>query len=196
MNPRKNPRASSALATLLLSLLALPACVGYATWPPVNGSENATFTQINYVPAPEIIAEAVLRVSLRYTPAAEMDRGEVYQGPIAVSLPPGASAATYRLITSRVGPNFEPATEANAELPTYYVTRVNIRSTVAEIDVLAPAPRFGATGQDRYQLVSVNLAGGTQPWRVMSHRAYPVGMFPLPARNTIPAEIDPLTTLR
>jgi hypothetical protein len=167
----------------------LGGCVGgYSTWPPIE-SEKAGFTQINYVTGQTIVGEAVAMVVNRFTPDAKPTRGTFYEGQIALSLPKGATYETYGAVTRRIGANCEPSTAANTTLPTYLVDRVYIRGPVAEVDVYAPTARFGAGsegGTPRYQKVTVYLAGGTKPWRVTSHRSFPVGLFDVPVRNEMP----------
>jgi hypothetical protein len=161
-------------------------CVGYAHYPPLN-EPGQTFNQVNNFPVPQVLAEAAGFIARRYPPVADAQRGVAYEGPIAVSLPPGATVNTSALVAERMGPNCEPAMTSNADRPTYKVSRVNVRGTTAEIDFVFPAPQFKGMGSadERYQGATVYLAGGTQRWRVTGHRLFGVGILDVPERNEI-----------
>lgn len=158
-------------------------CVGSAQWPPLK-NEEAGLNQINSLAGRAVVGEALSFAVIRQPPVANAPRGEIYEGPVAVSLPPGVTLASYGVIVRRVGPNAEPATLENRDRPTYHVSRVIIRGTTAEVDVLFPSPSFGtdAEGNARYQGMTIFLAGGTRPWRVASSRTFPVGLFDVPDR--------------
>ena len=178
-----------------LALAGAGGCVGgYSTWPPIEDGKP-TFTDINYLTGQTIVGEAAAMVVSRFSPEESPTRGSFYEGQIALSLPQGATYEAYGAITRRIGPNCEPATAANTTLPTYLVDRIYIRGPVAEVDIYAPTARFGAagaasatasSGTPRYQKITVYLAGGTKPWRVTSHRSFPVGLFDVPVRNEMP----------
>jgi hypothetical protein len=182
---KKSSMLGLGVASLAVTLSALSGCTGYSSWPPID-EEKESFTQINYLPAPNIVGDALAMAVLRYPPVANPQRGVFYDGPIAISLPEGATYETYGVITRRVGANAQPTTASNTELPTYYVGRVWLRATVAEVDIFVPAPRFGETGAQRHQKITVFFAGGTQPWRITAQRAHPVGLFPTPTRTMMP----------
>lgn len=162
---------------------AMSGCVGDAQWPPLK-SEEARLNQINTLAGRSVLGEALSFAVIRQPPVVNAQRGDIYDGPVAVSLPEGVSLATYAVIVRRVGPNCEPATLSNRDRPTYHVARVIIRGTTAEVDVLFPSPRFGtdAQGNARYQGMTIFLAGGSRPWRVVSSRTFPVGLFDVPDR--------------
>jgi len=162
---------------------AIGGCVGDAQWPPMN-SDEARLNQINTLAGRTVVGEALAFVVIRQPPVPNAVRGEVYDVPVTISLPEGVSLASLALIARRVGPNCEPATPENRGQPTYHVARVIVRGTTAEVDVLFPALKFAsdAQGRTRYQGMTVYLAGGSRPWRVASHRTFPVGLFDVPPR--------------
>jgi len=176
---------------LLAAPLLLCACT-HSTWPPLEeGSRQSSTANINNAPIPAVIGDALSVVTLRYPPVANAERGKVYDAPFAVSLPAGADAAAYDHVVSRVrqgGRGAEPATEENASLPTYYVTRIIVRAVTAEVDVVRPVPDLGTSpdGAARYQGVTVYLSGSLGSWKVESHHSFPVGLADAPTRNTRP----------
>ncbi|HZW06760.1 MAG TPA: hypothetical protein VFF65_06525 [Phycisphaerales bacterium] len=178
---------------LLGAALATAGCT-YSTWPPVEGGERQTNpSQINSAPTPQVIGEALSMVTLRYPPVGNAERGRVYDVPFAFCLPAGADAESYDLVARRVRRGAQPATEENASLPTYYISRVIVRGVTAEVDVLRPVPELGADAQGRvrYQGVTVYLLGSLGSWKADRHHTFPVGIFDVPERTTRPT---PTTT--
>lgn len=191
-NSTVHARLGRALVALVVAgacAIVPSGCVGYAHYPPLNEPQQS-FNQVNNFPVPQVLAEAASFVARRYPPVADAQRGVAYEGPIAVSLPRGATLHTCALVAERMGPNCEPAMTSNADRPTYLVSRVNVRGTTAEIDFVFPAPQFKGLGgaDERYQGATVYLAGGTQRWRVTGHRLFGVGILDVPERNEIDVE--------
>ena len=188
----KNTLLSRNRSTLGLLLCAIVATAGgctNSTWPPIEeGSRQNSATQINYAPTPQVIAEALSMVTLRYPPVNNAERGQVYDTPFAFSLPAGADATSYDTVAARVQRGAQPATDANATLQTYIVSRVIVRAVTAEVDVLRPVPELGndAQGKPRYQGVTVYLLGNLGTWKAERHHTFPVGMFDVPERTTRP----------
>ena len=184
LSPRRN--------VLALGLLACAAATGacsYSTWPPIeDGAAQTNTSQINYSPTPQVMAEALSLVTLRYPPVSNAERGQVYETPFAVCLPPGANAASYDAVIARVQRGAQPDTADNAALQTYYVSRVIVRGVTAEVDVLRPVPELGTDGEGkpRYQGVTVYLTGNLGTWKAQRHHTFPTGMFDVPQRTTRP----------
>ncbi|MBY0308931.1 MAG: hypothetical protein K2Q09_09335 [Phycisphaerales bacterium] len=180
-------------ALVALGLCALAGIGGagcvQSTWPPIEeGKSQSNPSQINSAPTPKVIGEALSFVTLRYPPVGLAERGRLYDVPFAFCLPPGADADAYDLIARRVQRGAQPATDANTDLPTYYVSRVIVRGVTAEVDVLRPVPELGADaqGRARYQGVTVYLLGSLSTWKADRHHTFPVGLFEVPERTTRP----------
>lgn len=189
-----NTRSRAARYTALLSVTAamLAATGGgcsQSTWPPIEeGGSRTNPSQINNAPTPQVIGEALSFVTLRYPPVSKAERGQVYDLPFAFCLPAGADADAYDLVARRVKRGAQPATEANTDLQTYYVSRVIVRGVTAEVDVLRPAIDLGtdAQGKPHYQGVTVYLLGNLGTWKADRHHTFPVGLFDVPERTTRP----------
>ena len=176
------------LAASAGAVLALGGCT-YSTWPPIEeGRRQESASNINHEPTPLVISEALSFVTLRYPPVEGAERGLVYERPFAVSLPAGADGESYDYVVRRVQRGAQAATEENASLYTYFVTRVISRVTWAEVDVLRPVPELGpdAQGRPRYQGITVHLRGTFSNWRIEGHRTFPVGMMDVPERTVRP----------
>ena len=188
-NTTANRRAT--ILSLIACAAATAAITGctHSSWPPIEESErNSSLSQINNAPTPQVIGEALSLVTLRYPPVSNAERGQVYDTPFAFSLPSGADADAYDAVARRVQRGAQPATDANANLTTYIVSRVIVRGVTAEVDVLRPVPDLGtdAQGKVRYQGVTVYLTGSLGSWKAGKHHTFPVGMFDVPERTTKP----------
>lgn len=193
-------RLQSATAlSLRLGLLAVAGALagsvagcGYATWPPIE-ERYAKSGQINFEPSVVVVGEAISWVTLRYPPVRDAERGVVYNQAFAINLPEGTSWESAQRVVRRVGRGAEIAAPDNRELYTYSVTRAIVRGTTAEVDVVRPVPDLGrdAEGNSRLQGITIHLVGGTKPWRVISHRTFPVGIVDVPPRFEMTQPEDP-----
>lgn len=168
---------------------------GYSSWPPVGG--NTADNNINGGSMPVVMATALRWTARRYPPVAEPEVGMEYDVAFAVNLPPGSSDATYENVVGWIGPLANPMTPQTESLPTYHVRRVEIRGPVAEVDVVRPVVGLtpGPDGQTVYQGVTVLVRGGQHPWKVESHRVFPLGMMDVPARTYKPESVRrPIST--
>lgn len=173
---------------LLCAAAGLCGCT-YSTWPPIEeGARQNNPSQVNNMPTPVVVGEALSFVTLRYPPVANAERGMVYQDAFAFCLPAGTDAPSYDAIARRVQRGAQPADDSNKSLFTYYITRVIVRGVTAEVDILRPVPELGvdAQGNPRYQGVTVYLTGNFSNWKVERHHTFPVGLFDVPARTTRP----------
>lgn len=176
------------VASLSVLSCLLVGCAGYSTWPPVD-EKFAGKNLVNYEPMPRVIGDAVSFVTLRYPAVDRPTKGQLYDEPFVLNLPSGADGEAYERIIARIGRGCQAPSESNTSLPTYHVTRAIIRNVTAEVDVVRPVLGLGDTV--RYQGVTVYLNGGLNGWTVANHRAYPLGLFDVPARN-IPAPVIPV----
>jgi hypothetical protein len=197
MNRTRLPIASAPMLRMgLLTLIAAAASTlagcGYATWPPVE-ERFAKSGQINFEPSVFVVGEALSWVTLRYPPVRDAERGVIYVSAFAINLPEGTSWESAQRVVRRVGRGAEIAAPDNRNLYTYSVTRAIVRGTTAEVDVVRPVPDLGrdADGNPRLQGITVRLVGGTKPWRVLSHRTFPVGIMDVPARFEMTEPEDP-----
>lgn len=173
------------LATLgLAAILAAPGggCIGHNNIDPISGA--LAFENPNDQPVPDAIKAALRWVIDRYPPSAEQAVGTFPTEPIAINLPGRMRYEKAQSIVREVGPNIVTLTPENAgTLPVYHIGRVWIRADAAAVDVFRPVPAFGKMpgGKPVYQAITVNLRAGFAPWRIVSHRVWPVGTLDLPA---------------
>jgi hypothetical protein len=200
--PSFSRRLARSLCTLAAAAAMAAGGCSYSTWPPVEEGERQNNPgQINSVPTPQVIGEALSLVTLRYPPVTNAERGKIYDAPFAFSLPAGADAESYDRVATRVregGRGAQPATEQNAGLPTYIVSRVIVRGVTAEVDVLRPVAELGndAQGRPHYQGVTVYLLGNIGTWKADRHHTFPIGIFDVPARTTRPSVNQTWGTLK
>jgi hypothetical protein len=164
-----------------------------SSWPPIEDRQIGK-DHVNYAPAPELAGHALAWATLRYPPVAKPVRGEVYETPLALSLPDGTWDETYWRVVERVKGTrpgqIQPAMPSNRDWYTYFITRVIVRNVSAEVDVVRPNPDIGLdeTGRPRYQKVTIYFSGGHRPWVITSVKAFPLGMGDMPERNELPDE--------
>jgi len=90
----------------VLGTLALGGCMGYSSWPPVEG--NTATNDVNWPPTPEVMGVALRYVAGHYPPVPDPQPGVSYDAPLAINLPPGISVSHYREIAQMVGPTARP----------------------------------------------------------------------------------------
>ncbi len=173
------------IACVVGAAVVLGGCVGYDTWPPVKGS--IARTDPNH-PAMEGVMMAGLRWMIeRYPPSG-------HEGQVAVNVPLGIKPLVYQRIAREAGPRAVPFTDATADLPIYHVKAIRVRGRRAELDVLRPVwemPR-SPDGTQVSQGFTLYFEGGLEPWRVVRHREWMIGVMDPPALNPMPAE-EPAT---
>ncbi|MBL8763515.1 MAG: hypothetical protein JNM07_04515 [Phycisphaerae bacterium] len=168
----------SRIATLVLLAAvagaALPGCVGYNSYPPIEG--DWAFHDPNSPPMSTIMTESVRWAAAQYPVYAE---GEVAADRrFAINLPVGVRRYVYLDTVRAAGPDAVPMSpEAEAAgLPTYHVTRLWVRGDEGRADILKPIAIPSAKGGPKlYQSVTVYLRSGTRAWRVVSHRMANLG---------------------
>lgn len=171
--------------TLLVALAcALAGCQQYVSAPGVPTARGIPESP-NQPAAADVMIACVQYVannyppgSLRYDAASAHEQADVkvpYE--CVVNLPRGLRKSYYERIAAGVGPKCQPMTPdaLTGHLPTFHVTRVWMRFNTATVDLLRPMPELGAdaSGKPIYQVVTLRLEGGTEPWRVVHARAYP-----------------------
>lgn len=185
---RRLARAFALAATLIASATLNTACVGFEAHPPIEGKR--TLRQPNSPLVTKPVEAALKWAILRYPP-----EGDAFTAPtdipIAVSLPEGFSADSYRSILLGLPRNVAPASESNTILPTYIVERVWIRGDEARVDLFRPMTSTppdptSPTAAPIHQLIRINLRGGLNPWNVTAHRTFLPGAFETPPRATMP----------
>lgn len=155
---------------------ALPGCVGYDSWPPVQ--QDTLRNDPDAPPMDEIIMAGVGWMIDNRPP-------KDYHGPVAVNIPTGVSPRHYRRIVSKSHERATPLTRETAALPTYHVKAVRVRGTKAEITVVGPAADMppGADGTPVTQGYTLYVEGGWRPWRVVRWRAWSIGIMEPPSPN-------------
>jgi len=175
------------LITVLSASSLLSGCVGYATYPPVQGAYGAP-NNPNAPPVDELMALSLKWVTDRYpirsgTPTVAGDPQ------FAVNLPRGVRKSTYERTAAALGDKALPLTPENAtKLPIYHVAEIRVRGRVAKVDVLRPAQELGARpdGQPVYQCITLHIEGGFQQWRVIRFQAWEPGVVAVPEYYYVP----------
>lgn len=167
-----------------LGVLGSGGCFTYATVPgrPLGAG-------VGEVGDPNV--EAVMVASLRWAiatcPGLEAGgNGPVRHAsgtpPLAINLPPGASAYVYSRVARRVGPGVVPASPQTADRPTFHVTFVRVRGDEARVHLVRPVYELGGVPQPQplWQDVIIDLRGGARPWRVVAWRDGQPGLARVP----------------
>jgi len=180
-----------------LVLASLGGCLNYSNYPSQDGAFAATDRPAT--PATErAIALAIRWTADRYPPgdlrmAAPSPKaaGDItVKGPMVLNLPMGTRQVYYERIARMCGPEVMPLTLENAYsgIPVYHVGRVWVRAHEAVVDVYRPMPELGTTtdGTPIYQMVTVRMEGGFQPFRVVHGRAWEPGAYDAPPFFPLP----------
>lgn len=165
----------------------LGGCVGYGSWPPVEGADLAARNP-NVPYAVETMTTALQWVLQRYPPpGAGTEPIEAGRARFAVNVPAGVRRGNYLRIASTVG-GVGATAETVEELPVYHVGRVWVRGGRATVDVLRPMFEYPRRedGSWVYQCVTVHLEGGFQPWRVTGTQTREPGVVPIPDYYFVP----------
>lgn len=176
------------IAASSLLVMGLSGCVGYATYPPVQGAYGAP-NNPNAPPVDELMALSLKWVTDRYPIRAGLPT-VAGQPQFAINLPRGVRKSTYERTAAVLGDKALPLTPENAtKLPIYHVAEIRVRGRVAKIDVLRPAQELGSRpdGQPVYQCITLYIEGGFQQWRVMGFQAWEPGVVPVPEYYYVPA---------
>lgn len=195
----KSRRLAGVLTWTLLAGLALASTAGcivanYQTWPagefrPALPDEE--FPAINMAPMHNVTSAALAYVARRYPPVPNPQAGVEYDQLFAVNLPKGATNGMYRVIVSRASPFARPLSRTQTEpLPTYHIARVDVRGSVADVEILRPVLTLapGAQGsltQNVWQGVRVRVEGGLKPWEVAWSTTFAATPADLPPLNFV-----------
>lgn len=209
MNTTRNgARLACALGLSLVAaaLAGLSGCTSTTNYPEIEGSQ-ATFEDPNEWRTVAAMVVAVRYVGNRYEPGRlpeynTIDPTQIAESTVAypfiLNVPPGLRKVYYERLCREVGPNVQPVTDAVAdavannqatEVPLVHIGRVWIREQRAQVDVYRPMPELGLdkNGRQIYQMITVRLTGGVQPWRAVHARAWAPGAFPVPPIYALPA---------
>ena len=180
-------------ALLLAAAGAMPGCVGYNVYPPMEGERG--FTNVNSDPFPPVITESLKWVILRYPPNARAEwsqpaAGNVGVTPYAVNLPAGLSRPLAERIVKGVGEGAQPMVPGNEALPTYHIVRIAVTGDDAKVDIVRPVVNVAYTGKGKAvtQGLTLRLRGGLAAWHVTSHREWAFNALHPPALNYLPGE--------
>jgi len=157
----------------LVAGCALPGCsAGYSSYPKVEG---AAFADPNTTTVQKVIVASVDYMQ---------DRRPIGEN-FALNLPVGMLPERMDALRSLVeDERAQVLTKERADLPRMHITRVWIRGTRAEVDVLRPVegvPQMG--GQGVHESYTLRLRGGLGRWRVEDARRRSIGSSEPPAPN-------------
>jgi hypothetical protein len=178
-------------------LFACAGCQQYVSSPgvptargiPEDPNKPAAATVI--VRSVQYIANTYPPGSLKYDAASAKEQADI-RVPYAciVNLPRGMRKSFYERIAEQIGPECRPMSPEvqYQDVPVFHVTRVWMRFNSAIVDVLRPMPELGPgpDGKPIYQMVTVRLEGGTEPWHVIHVRAHAYQDAVVPAPYFIP----------
>jgi hypothetical protein len=156
-------------------------CVGYASYPPVDGATMAV-NNPNAPPTDTLMTQSLRWLVDKYPPqtGGPAIAGEKY---FAINLPKGVRKSTYERVAERVSPAAVPLTAENyTQLPIYHVAQLWVRSRVAKVTVLRPRQELGlnSKGQPAYEGITLHMEGGFQPWRVVRWQTWEIGVIDTP----------------
>ncbi len=186
----------AAMVLCAWALLGGVGCVGYATYPPMEGLRG--FKNPNSDPLPALMKESVKWVSTRYPPTAAQEwsappRITPGEDPkFVVNLPAGVNRAIYLAVARDVGPSCLPMEPGLENLPTYHVAQMWVQGDEAKVDIIRPVPGVGGGNSPSdptrqiTQGITVRLRGGMQRWHVTSHNVWTIGARPVPPINYVP----------
>lgn len=188
-NQRTRTVLAASAACLLVGAALSGGCVGYASYPPVEGATMAV-NNPNAPPTDTLMTQSLRWLVDKYPPqtGGPAIAGEKY---FAINLPNGVRKSTYERVAERVSSAAVPLTAENyTELPIYHVAQVWVRSRVAKVTVLRPRQELGVNsrGQPAYEGVTLHMEGGFQPWRVVRWQTWEVGVIDTPEMYFCPAE--------
>jgi len=179
---RRPWRAISA-SFALGAALALPACVGYGSYPPVKGDLAGHDT--NSATMVDIMAASLNWTATRYA----------VDGAWAVSFPERTMRERAQQVLDRVDDaDVFLLTEETQDLPVYAIGRIIVRGSEAELDLHRPVTAMGPGpgGVYPHQAVTLRLRGGLRPWRVESSQAWTIGTVATPTFNVYRDEAPPI----
>lgn len=183
-------------AAALFSVAGLSGCVGYSSYPNVEGAKMAS-TNPNLYSSRECMAVALGWVITKFppsTPATSYGNSRAL-----INLVPGMNREMYIKVADKVSAAtnievspIEPGDD-DSGLPIYHVARVWLRHGDAKVDVLRPMPELGLKddGQPVYQCITVILSGGFQPWLVKATHTREPGLVEVPPLYFLPEEVLP-----
>ncbi|MFZ4574436.1 MAG: hypothetical protein ACOYN0_08570 [Phycisphaerales bacterium] len=194
-------RTALALTGLVTISALLGGCFGNSNYPAIAGASAATDSP-NTPAVESCMTLAVRWVADRYPPRNDRreaqtpkEAGDItVRWPMVLNLPVGTRKVFYERIARNCGPEVRPMTTEteNNGAPVYHVGRVWVRAHEAKVDVYRPMPEIDESpggGGRVYQMITVTLKGGFEPWRVVHGRAWEPGAHELPEIYYMP-EVD------
>lgn len=183
---------------MMLAAGTLGGCYGHSNYPAIDGAVAANDNP--NTPATErCMTLAVRWVADRYPPRNDREfavtpeeAGDItVRWPMVLNLPVGTRKIFYDRIAANCGPMVRPmsAETENSGDPVYHVGRIWVRAHEAKVDVFRPMPEIGEaprSGGRVYQMITVTLKGGFEPWRVVHGRAWEPGAYDVPESYYVP----------
>lgn len=173
---------------------ALPGCVGYTTYPPIQGAgggknpnvgdvfDNVAFSykwmMRNYPPGTSSSPTDEITVPTDNT-------GVPQTGTVAISFLPGMRRESCLRVMEIIGPGAVPLTPETEGLPIYRISTLDVLGDSARVTVHRPVGK-DAAGNSLYQAVTLRLRGGFNRWHVVSHRVWGVNTVPPPEAVYLP----------
>lgn len=163
-------------------------CAGYGTYTP-GPDREINLQTLNHPSLEAVMAESFRWTITNLPPSVSPQAARIGEfasepdgGPVLISLAPGMTPVQYRAVVGKAWAGAEPLTRARLAERSYRLGRIRIRGSSAWVDIHRPIEAMPG----RHQCVTVQLRGGTSPWRVTGFEAWEVGVISLPA----PAPID------
>lgn len=185
-----------ASGALVIAALGMSGCVGYSTYPAMQGAgggknpnvpdlyENAAFALKwaiqHYPPGQATTPMTESYHTLSKAPAYE--RG----GDVAISFLPGMRRESCLRVMELIGPGAVPLSHETEHLPIYRVSSVDVVGDQGRVTVHRPIGML-ATGEPMYQGITIKLRGGLRRWTVVSHRVWDVATVSVPEPVYLPA---------
>lgn len=161
------------------ALLISAGCVGYSSYPKVEGVAPGS---PNFIFVRPVVAAALKAVVERFHPESA--------GPYAVNLPAGMTPEGREEVLRGLDMNAAPLTHRTDHLPIYHVGRVWIRGASAKVDIIRPVLELGAApnGGTTSQGLTVWLQGGANRWAVEFIQPWSIGVVEPPELHYVDEE--------
>lgn len=162
-----------------LSLLLPLGCVGYSSYPKVEGVAPGS---PNFIHVRPVVAASLKEVIAKYHPQSA--------GAYTVNLPAGMTPSSRNDLVYGLGPDAMLLTHSTDALPIYHVGRVWIRGADARVDIIRPVLELGTTptGEPVYQGMTVWLQGGVNDWAVELVQPWSIGVVQPPDLHYVDEE--------
>ncbi|MBC7773747.1 MAG: hypothetical protein H7210_14735 [Pyrinomonadaceae bacterium] len=178
---------------------ALSGCVGYTTYPAIQGAGGGKNTNVGDVF--DNVAFSYKWMMRNYPPGnssspteeifVPTDKAGVPQtGPVAISFLPGMRRESCLRVMEIIGSGAVALTPDTSSLPTYRISTLDVLGDSARVTVHRPVGNDSA-GNPLYQAVTLRLRGGMSRWHVVSHRVWGVNTVQPPEAVYLPSADAP-----